>query len=542
MRQDRNFRRVAAAGGALGAAALAVLAAVTIPASANEAAPAQQPTPSGVLSADNAIPGSYIVVFKDGSSVASATGTTATDLAQRYGAKVKLTYTASIRGFAGELSAEQAKRLAADPAVAYVQQDSTVTVNETQPNPTWGLDRVDQRDLPLSNGYTYSTTASNVNAYIIDTGVLTTHPEFEGRAKHGYDAVDKDNDATDCNGHGTHVAGTIGSKTYGVAKKVNLFGVRVLPCSGSGPNSNVIAGIDWVAKNAAKPAVANLSLGGGADTASDDAIKRLIQAGVTVAVAAGNDNKDACNYSPARVPDAITVGATTKTDSRALPEDWNKVNGSNYGTCLDIFAPGTGVTSTWLDNGTNSISGTSMATPHVAGVAALYLAANPNATNQQVRDALVNNATSGKVTNLNGSPNKLLYSVFDGTPTTTPTSPTSTTRPTTPTTPPTTTTPPSTTTTRPTTTTKPNSTVTVFNPGQQFGFVGHPANYSVYARSSDGSALTYAATGLPTGLTIDARTGRITGTYTRAGTYSVTVTATNTSGATGTATFSWRVL
>ncbi|WP_309112557.1 S8 family serine peptidase [Saccharothrix sp.] len=355
--------------------------------------------------ASNAIKDSYIVVLKDASTAGVAA------LSNKYDAKVKHTYSHALRGFSATMSEAQARRIAADPAVAYVEQDGVVSISGTQsPVPSWGLDRIDQAALPLDNSYTYPNEGSGVNAYIIDTGIRVTHTDFGGRAVHGRDTVDNDNDATDCNGHGTHVAGTTGGTAYGVAKKVKLIGVRVLDCAGSGSYAGVIAGVDWVTANAVKPAVANMSLGGGASSTVDDAVRRSIASGVTYAVAAGNSNADACNYSPARTAEAITVGATTSSDARA--------SYSNYGTCLDIFAPGSSITSAWhtSDTATNTISGTSMASPHVAGAAAVYLAANTSATPQQVRDALVNAATSGVVTSPGtGSPNKLLRVTGGGT-------------------------------------------------------------------------------------------------------------------------------
>ncbi|WP_189208560.1 S8 family peptidase [Actinokineospora fastidiosa] len=407
MRHDRKTRRVVVASVAAGACALAAVVAAS-PATAQEATGA-------IRAAENPVEGSYIVVFKDRNANAPTVNNKAFDLAKQYGGQVKSTYTASIRGFAVRMDEAAAKRLAANPAVAYVEQDGYMSISDTQQNPTWGIDRVDQRDLPLSNSYTYGNDASSVNAYIIDTGVDESHPDFEGRVTHGRDFIDNDSDSSDCQGHGTHVAGTVGSKTYGVAKKVKLVAVRVLNCQGTGQWSQIIGGIDWVANNHRKPAVANMSIGGGSASSVNDAVNRLINAGVTSVVAAGNDNADACNYSPASTPNAITVAATTRTDSRARPSDWNNVNGSNYGRCVDIFAPGTGITSTTMNGSTGANSGTSMASPHVAGAAALYLHANPNATNQQVRDALVNNATPNKVTNLGtGSPNLLLYTGFIG--------------------------------------------------------------------------------------------------------------------------------
>ncbi|MFF9910288.1 S8 family peptidase [Streptomyces sp. NPDC013457] len=348
-----------------------------------------------------AVDDSWIVVLKDGSTRAADLGVTP-----------KHEYRSVLKGFSTTMSQARAAALASDPRVAYVEQNATVHMAETQPGATWGLDRIDQRDLPLSTTYTYGTQASNVTAYIIDTGIRTSHSEFGGRARVGTDTVGGGQNGQDCQGHGTHVAGTVGGAKYGVAKGAKLVAVRVLDCNGSGTTAGVIAGVDWVTANAVKPAVANMSLGGGANTSLDDAVKRSIASGVTYAVAAGNGNllglpARACNYSPARVPEAITVGATDSADKRA--------SFSNYGTCVDLFAPGVSITSAWKDSdtATNTISGTSMATPHTAGVAALYLAANPTASPAQVSTALVDNATSGKVQNpLSGSPNKLLHSRF----------------------------------------------------------------------------------------------------------------------------------
>ncbi|MFF9867994.1 S8 family serine peptidase [Streptomyces sp. NPDC013953] len=368
------------------------------------ATPTAHGAPAGDLRpapADTAVPDSWIVVLKDGSTRAADLGVTP----QRE-------YRSALTGFSGTLSRARAAALAADPRVAYVEQNRTVRLNATQPDATWGLDRIDQRSLPLSTTYTYGTTASNVNAYIIDTGIRTSHSEFGGRAVVGTDTVGGGQNGQDCQGHGTHVAGTVGGRTYGVAKAARLVAVRVLDCNGSGTTAGVIAGVDWVTANAVKPAVANMSLGGGASATLDSAVARSIASGVSYTVAAGNGNilglpEKACNTSPARVPEAITVGATDNADKRA--------SFSNYGTCVDLFAPGVKITSAWRtgDTATNTISGTSMAAPHTAGVAALYLARHPAASPAQVRDALVGNATPGKVQNaLTGSPNRLLYSLF----------------------------------------------------------------------------------------------------------------------------------
>ncbi|WP_372338969.1 S8 family peptidase [Actinoplanes sp. RD1] len=390
----------------LGAALAAGLAAAT--AAALTSTPALAAPTGQILLAGTAtaVPGSYIVVLKDAAGATSVKAAAVTaksaDLAARYDGSVARTFGSVLNGFEAKLSESAAKRLAADPSVAYVEQNQTVSLTATQSGATWGLDRIDQASLPLSTTYTYTQTASNVTAYIIDTGIKYTHNDFGGRASFGYDAVGTG--GVDCNGHGTHVAGTVGGTTYGVAKQVKLVGVRVLNCSGSGTNAGVIAGVNWVTSNAVKPAVANMSLGGGASTALDNAVANSISSGVTYALAAGNSTANACNSSPARVAAAITVGATTSTDARA--------SYSNYGTCLDIFAPGSSITSDWYSSNTatNTISGTSMASPHVAGAAALVLSANPSYTPAQVRDNLVNRATANKVTSPGtGSPNRLLF-------------------------------------------------------------------------------------------------------------------------------------
>ncbi|MGM1061847.1 S8 family peptidase [Saccharothrix sp. Mg75] len=357
-----------------------------------------------------AVEGSYIVVLRDDAAVGQQVQLQSGQLAARYGGRVELTYSATVRGFSVTMEEAQARRLAADPAVAYVEQDAVARATGTQDNPTWGLDRVDQEKLPLDSKYTYPDTASTVTAYVIDTGIHKAHSDFGGRASDGHDFIDDDEVAQDCNGHGTHVSGTIGSATYGVAKGVKLVGVRVLDCQGSGQWSQIIGGVDWVARNAAKPAVANLSLGGAANSTVDSAVKRLVASGVTTAVASGNDNRDACSTSPARTAEAITVNATDSSDNRSAF--------SNYGSCTDVFAPGTSVTSTWNNGGTNSISGTSMAAPHVAGAAALYLSANATgaaATPDAVAKALLDNATADVVEAPgSGSPNRLLHTGFIG--------------------------------------------------------------------------------------------------------------------------------
>ncbi len=368
---------------------------------------------------ENPVPGRYIVVLKDDAAREPGqpywAGREVRDVAQEmallYSAEVRHVYQHALKGFAVAMSPQQVEKLAKDSRVAYVEEDGVMHAIATQNNATWGLDRIDQRSLPLSGTYTYDTTASNVRAYIIDTGILATHNDFGGRVGSGYTAISDGRGTTDCNGHGTHVAGTVGGATYGVAKGVQLYPVRVLDCNGSGTTSGVIAGVDWVTANHVKPAVANMSLGGSASSSLDTAVSNSINAGVFYAVAAGNDNRDACNYSPARVAAAMTVGSTTSSDARS--------SFSNYGTCVDIFAPGSSITSTWYtsNTATNTISGTSMASPHVAGAGALALAANPSATPSQVTSTILNAATSGKLSGIGtGSPNLLLYTLFGGAP------------------------------------------------------------------------------------------------------------------------------
>lgn len=360
----------------------------------------------------NPIPNQYIVVLEEWATRGAVreeiiTEAVAEELSLGYGGKVERVFKYALNGYSVEMTAKQAERLSQDSRVKYVEEDGVVYANTTQTGATWGLDRIDQRDRPMDGNYNYTPTGSGVNAYIIDTGIRRTHAQFGGRAFAGYDAIGDGQNSNDCNGHGTHVAGTVGGSTYGVAKNVRLYAVRVLDCSGSGSNSGVVAGMDWVAANRVLPAVANMSLGGGASTATDDAVQRTINAGVTMVVAAGNENQNACNVSPARAANAITVGSTTNTDARS--------SFSNFGTCLDIFAPGSSITSAWhtSDTATNSISGTSMASPHVAGVAALYLQNNASASPASVRAAIVDTASVNKLTGINtGSPNLLLYSLL----------------------------------------------------------------------------------------------------------------------------------
>jgi serine protease len=364
-----------------------------------------------VQTPERAIPNQYIVVLDDLRVGRAEVRTLTDDLVRQHGGVVLRRFEQALRGFSVRMSATAAAALARSPGVRYVEQDSVREIVATQTGATWGLDRIDQRALPLNGTYIYDTNASGVDVYIIDTGIRSTHTQFGLRVSTvGFTSISDGNGTNDCNGHGTHVAGTVGGAAYGVAKGVTLHAVRVLGCNGSGSTSGVIAGIEWVTANHLNPAVANMSLGGGASTALDDAVRNSIAAGVTYAIAAGNSNANACNSSPARVTQALTVGSSTNADARS--------SFSNFGTCVDLFAPGSSITSAWntSDSATNTISGTSMATPHVAGVAALYLASNPTAMPSTVHAAVVNNATQNRLTGVGtGSPNRLLYSRF-GTP------------------------------------------------------------------------------------------------------------------------------
>lgn len=365
-----------------------------------------------------AIPNRYIVVLKKGienqNLVERMAAGNLTDRARAVGfsranLEIDHVYTSSLAGFSARATDTSLANLRQDSRVEYIEADQTMSVNTTQTGATWGLDRIDQRALPLNGSYSYTPDGSGVNAYVIDTGIRITHTQFGGRAVSGFDAVGDGNGTNDCNGHGTHVSGTIGGSTYGVAKNVRLYAVRVLDCAGSGTNSGVIAGVDWVTNNHISPSVANMSLGGGASTALDNAVQNSIASGVFYGIAAGNSNVNACSTSPARVATATTVGSTTNTDARS--------SFSNYGTCVDVFAPGSSITSSWNtnDTATNTISGTSMATPHVVGVAALYLQGNPSASAAAVGTAITSTATTNAISSVGtGSPNLLLYSPLTG--------------------------------------------------------------------------------------------------------------------------------
>lgn len=354
----------------------------------------------------NTIKGQYIIVFKD---EIKNVARTANQMASSAKGKVLHKYEHAIKGFSLSLPDQASDRaieaIRNNPKVKYLEKDSPVFATETQANATWGIDRSDQRSLPIDGNYFYTATGDNVTVYVIDTGINYTHDDFEGRASFGFDAYG--GDGNDCDGHGTHVAGTIGGNKWGVAKDVNLVAVRVLDCNGSGTVSSVVAGVDWVTANATGLSVANMSLGGGASSTLDEAIENSISSGVTYVVAAGNESVDACTVSPARTPNALTIGATTSSDSKAYY--------SNYGSCVDMFAPGSGITSAWVgsSSASNTISGTSMAAPHVAGAAALYLQSNTTASPSDVESAVISISTKDIVTNSNTSNNHLLYTIFD---------------------------------------------------------------------------------------------------------------------------------
>ncbi|KUM11381.1 serine protease [Acinetobacter calcoaceticus] len=369
---------------------------------------AATPTSSSILDSSQVkgiIKNQYIVILNKDAGLPTDF---AQNIAKQHGGKILQSYDTVLKGFAIYLPDTAAtafvEAMKKNPQVISVENDTVMKIDVTnQSNPDWGLDRVDQKALPLNSTYSYSQTGSGTTAYIVDTGILSSHQQFSGRVQAGYTAISDGNGTTDCNGHGTHVAGTVGGGAYGIAKNVSLVPIRILGCDGSGASSNVIAGLDWILKNGKKPAVVNMSLGGDASASLDSAVENLFNNGYVMVVAAGNSNTDACNSSPARVSKAITVAATDNTDTRA--------SYSNYGSCVDIFAPGSQINSAWIGSNTATkvLNGTSMATPHVAGVVAEMLQSAPTATPQTISTNLVNQASSNVVKNPSGSPNRLLY-------------------------------------------------------------------------------------------------------------------------------------
>ncbi len=356
------------------------------------------------------IPDQYIVVLDEANiaqntrgpvDMTSAVADFASQAEYSLNAQILHQYSGGVNGVAIRLEPEQLGTLLADPNVKYVEQDTISELNLVQNNPTWGLDRIDERSLPLDNVYDSDQTGAGINVYIIDTGIDLDHPNFSGRVVFGFDAIGDGRNGNDCNGHGTHVAGTSTSETYGVAKDATVFAVRVFGCGNTTSTANIIAGMNWVNNNAQSPAVANMSLGGPVNTTQNNLVQSMTNNGITVVVAAGNENQNACNRSPASAPSAITVASSTISDARS--------GFSNFGSCVDIFGPGSSITSTWLNGGSNTISGTSMASPHVAGAAALVLDSNSSLSPSAVTSNLLSNATSGAISNTNGSPNLLLY-------------------------------------------------------------------------------------------------------------------------------------
>jgi subtilisin family serine protease len=356
----------------------------------------------------------YIIVYKD-STEASDVEDDVNELELNENVKTKHVYNKVFNGYSAILSPSALEKVKKNPKVDYVERDQVMRINTQVLNPTWGLDRIDQVSLPLSTTYSYVSAGTGVDAYIIDTGILVNHSDFGSRAVGGFSSIGTSTNWIDQNGHGTHVAGTVGGNMYGVAKDIKLIAVRVLDAAGSGTTSGVIAGINWaISHHTTRPAVANMSLGGGASSALDLAVNNAIKDGIVMCVAAGNNSADAGRYSPARVTAAITVGATGAYPTLGINYD-AMASYSNYGSVVDIFAPGTSIQSDWITStgATALLSGTSMATPHVTGVAALYLAQNPLALPAQVQTYLKSSATKNKISGLKGTTtNSLLFTNF----------------------------------------------------------------------------------------------------------------------------------
>ncbi|MFI5542410.1 S8 family peptidase [Streptomyces sp. NPDC051815] len=410
----RPYRRTTAlAVTALAGAAAAAIALAAGPADARPAAAG--PGRGEVRTAEDAVPGRYVVVFARGAG-SSVRGAPAGDAGRRaaaaaaartarvHGGSVRAVFGTALRGYAARMTAAQAARVAADPSVAYVQQDGTHTASSGRAEPSWGLDRIDQRGLPLDGRYAAAGTAANVTVYLVDSGLRTTHAQFGGRASIGVDTVGDGRDGADCTGHGTHVAATVGGKDFGVAKGVGLVAVRVTDCRDRAATSAIIAAADWITAHAVRPAVVTMSVNGAANSAEDEAIERSIASGITWVVSSGNGGTDACDNSPGRIGAALVVNNSTADDVRR-PD-------SNFGPCTDLFAPGTGILSAGhrSDTAERTLSGTSMAAPHVAGAAALFLSAHPGAAPAEVHRALVAAATTGAVRGAGpGTPDRLLF-------------------------------------------------------------------------------------------------------------------------------------